>query len=84
MVAPRWAAARRPMQRLVLGREIAVLLWGTSEPVVDWGRLDIATRNRLAKRATVSRLTGSPDRRSKGQSFSSSSMTAPTRSCPST
>ena len=53
MVAPRWAAARRPMQRLVLGREIAVLLWGTSEPVVDWGRLDIATRNRLAKRATV-------------------------------
>ena len=52
MVAPRWAASRRPMQRSAFGRQIAALLW-SSEPVVDWGSLDIATRNRLAKRATV-------------------------------
>ena len=53
MVAPRWAASRRPMQRFAFGRQVTAFVLGTGEPAVDWGGLDVATRTRLAKRATA-------------------------------
>ncbi|HQV17735.1 MAG TPA: adenylate/guanylate cyclase domain-containing protein [Gordonia sp. (in: high G+C Gram-positive bacteria)] len=41
------------MQRFAFGRQVTAFVLGTGEPAVDWGGLDVATRTRLAKRATA-------------------------------
>ena len=71
MVALRWAASRRPMQRFAFGRQVTAFVLGTGEPAVDWGGLDVATRTRLANVPRPSR------------SWSSSSATPRSASKPS-